>query len=201
MLRYDVTRVHPRDANQVVEDTARWSPCLAAVLANFPSKDVFRDGVSGAVLFGPQPQVAPLAFEYVVFGAAQRNTLQLFEAARRVTVPQRYREVLLYANGLRSHAIHLFGIPSPANASTGMLDHWLFQPLQLEAAQHSWRLAYRPLQDEFMMGSLFRSAAENGGLFYCGGAFTECFNGNLIHYDTLDDAVETALARWRANAA
>lgn len=201
MLRHDIAPAHSPVISQAVEATQRWSSALACALASFTTEEVFLDRVSGALLFGPQPDLAPLAFTYVVFAAARTDTLRRFETERRVAVAQPYRDVLACANGVRSRAIQLFGIPSPTHAATGLLDDWLFQPLQLESAQQSWRLSYRPLHDEFMIGSLFRSATENGGLFCCNGRYLECSNESLIYYDTLDDVVTTALERWERSAA
>ena len=201
MLRHDVGSVDSAAVDKVVDDTARWSSSLANALASFTNGQVYRDTVSGALLFGPQPEIAPLAFTYAVFAAGEGPTLRLFEAKRNVAVHQPYRKILLYANGVRSRAIQLFGIPSAQNAATGLIDDWLFQPLQLESAQQGWRFTYRPLCDEFMIGSMFVSSTENSGLFCCDDLYVECSkDGGLVHYETLDDAVEAALRRDR-NAA
>jgi hypothetical protein len=198
MLEHAIAPIVELELRQTLDATMAWCPVLATTLARIPHGHVYRDAISGALLFEPQPDIAPLAFQYVLFPAAEEEILSQFQSARHISVPQPYRNVLLHANGLQASAIQLFGVPSSRNAATGLLEDWLFQPLQLELAQRAWRLKLGPLSDQFMVGSLYLSPAQNSSLLLSAlETYCECDgHGDVIaYYPSLNDVMESALER------
>jgi hypothetical protein len=58
MFKHDLAPADASTVREAVEATTRWSPSLARNLAHFGTECVYRDVVSQALLFGPQPEIA-----------------------------------------------------------------------------------------------------------------------------------------------
>jgi hypothetical protein len=120
----------------------------------------------GTLCIGPAPWIAPQAYAFWLFSPAAPEWLVPFEQRHAVSIPPDYRAVLLALNGCRVYKLALYGLPPSMQQAQPLLDRSRVQPLDLGAANTSWRTEYKGAVAGLHFGGRAWSAEENIGYFW-----------------------------------
>jgi len=122
----------------------------------------------GTLNIGYTPWVAPEAYGFHLFAPAKREWLLGFSRRSGRDIPDVYDEFLLSMNGCFAYGLSLYGLPASLQAHPPLLNRSKIQPLDLGAANLTWRKGFPVSETEFHFGGRRWSHTENVGYFWDG---------------------------------
>lgn len=120
-------------------DTLR--PIKDAVLSAAVSGAWIEGGTGGPFLAGPRPEIAPQAYDIVMFEPLSAQTLETYQQSNDFKLPEHLLEMLRHLNGCSLFQVNLYGIPASMAADPPLLDRSRRSPLDIASGRY-WRLAY-----------------------------------------------------------
>ncbi len=126
--------------------------------------------------------VAPEYFALEMWPGVQGGSVRAYLARFTLSIPDSHIAFLSQVNGLTLGSLRIFGVPPSMLREPPMLDRSARQPLDLAAANRSWRLGFPTCCHLFHLGSLRHSHSENAGLFLAeaGGIVAALSDGRLV---------------------
>lgn len=116
-------------------------PIREAVLALAEVGVWVEGGAGGPLLAGPRPDVAPQAYDIVLFEPLPAAGLELYQEMHDFGFPAGLLELLRHVNGCTLFDIKLYGVPPSMAANPPLLDRSRRAPLDIASGRH-WRLGY-----------------------------------------------------------
>ena len=126
-------------------------------------EDLQWTGASFAALH--DPNVAPEYFAVEIWPGLPESEIERYASTWNVPLSSTHVDLLRQANGLRVGTLTIYGIPPSMLLSAPLLDRRTRQPLDVGAANQSWRIGYPSARRLFHLGSVKYSFQENAGLF------------------------------------
>lgn len=157
------------------------------------SCQVARDGT---LQIGHMPWVAPMAYAFWLFPAADGRWLDRFESRVGVSIPPDYSGFLRALNGCHAYDLSLYGLAPSMQGDPPRMDRTVVQPLDLGTANTHWASDYLGGPRGFYLGSRAWSYDERVGYFWDDAAIA-CVrrNGDVVAtWPSLPDLLDNELA-------
>lgn len=120
---------------------ASLQPIKDAVLALASSGVWAEGGAEGPLLAGHRPDVAPEAYDIVLFEPLTTEALDTYQELHDFRLPERVLDLLHHVNGCMLFEITLYGVPPSMAVDPPMLDRSRRSPLDIASGRH-WRVRY-----------------------------------------------------------
>lgn len=143
-----------------------WPVLLSALRTSaelLSGSGIWLEESSGFVLIGHRPDIAPKAYNVVMFPGVLSDRLLTYERLHQFSVPPLIAEMLLAVNGCSFFGLTLYGLPVSMTADPPFLDRSLRAPLDLGSGQR--RASYESAPEA---GTLFasRNVGDDGQIGY-----------------------------------
>jgi len=143
-------------------DTLR--PIKDAILAVAVSGAWIEGGTGGPLLVGPRPDIAPQAYDIVVFEPLSAEALRSYQELHDFMLPGQLLELFRYLNGCSLFEVKLYGIPPSIAETPPLLDRARRSPLDIASGRY-WRAGYGEIDPaHILIGS--RNVGDSGQVGY-----------------------------------
>lgn len=158
----------PLSTEQIEAWVARLPEALRPIkdaILEVASSGAWSEGETGGpLLVGPRPDIAPQAYDIVVFEPLPAERILSYQELHDFKLPRHLLEIYKYINGCSLFEVKLYGIPPSMAVSPPLLDRSRRSPLDIASGRY-WRAGYGKIDpDHVLIAS--RNVGDSGQVGY-----------------------------------